>query len=122
MTALILCHFVLSLAHGMAHHRLGIKLTAAQDLFVMGVIVVAPLISLALFYTRLQKWGAGLLLLSMLASLLFGIINHFVLISPDHVSHLPPGQWALSFKITAVLLSIIEALGTLLGWLGLRAE
>jgi hypothetical protein len=110
------------LLHGMAHQHLGISLTAVQEAFVLSVIVMAPLVALALFFTRLQQWAAGLLLLSMLGSLLFGVANHFVLISPDHILHLPAGEWARSFQITAILLSVTECIGCLLGWLGLRSN
>jgi hypothetical protein len=39
----------------------------------------------------------------------FGVINHFVLSSPDHVAHVDP-QFRSLFTTTAVLLAVTEAL------------
>jgi hypothetical protein len=57
---------------------------------------------------------------SMAGSMLFGIYYHFLEISPDHVSRvgaLPQKFWALIFKISAVLLALVEAAGV---WAGMR--
>jgi hypothetical protein len=48
--------------------------------------------------------------LSLTAALLFGVVNHFVLDSPDHVAHIV-AQWKVLFGTTAVLLALTEALG-----------
>jgi steroid 5-alpha reductase family enzyme len=47
----------------------------------------------------------------MAASLVFGVVNHFVLSTPDHVSHVDP-RWQPLFAATAVLLAVTEALGS----------
>jgi hypothetical protein len=52
-----------------------------------------------------------LLLVSMLGSLIFGFCYHYVIISPDHVAHLPPGDARFAFRVTALLLVIVEAFG-----------
>jgi hypothetical protein len=44
---------------------------------------------------------------------LFGLVNHFVVASPDHVAHVDR-QWRDLFTTTAVLLTVSEALGTVL--------
>jgi hypothetical protein len=44
----------------------------------------------------------------MAASLVFGVVNHFLLASPDHVSHVAQ-QWRTLFATTAVLLALTEA-------------
>jgi hypothetical protein len=51
-----------------------------------------------------------LLLASMLGSLIFGACYHYVVISPDHVAHLPAGDARGLFRITALLLLLTEAL------------
>ena len=57
-------------------------------------------------------WPAlWLLLLSMLGALIFGVCYHYLIISPDHVAHLPPGDARGMFRITAVLLVATEAVG-----------
>lgn len=117
-TAVVLAHGLVATVHGLAHERLAIELTATQKVFVHVVITVAPLVSMLLLWTRLRKAGAALLLLSMLGSLIFGVVNHFLIVSPDHVQHLAAGGWRFPFQLTALLLVITECLGC---WIGARA-
>jgi hypothetical protein len=117
-TVIVLIHALVSMVHGLAHQHLAIELTAAQKLFVIVVITLAPLLAMVLLWTRLRRGGAALLLLSMLGSLIFGVVNHFLIISPDHVQHLSIGSWKFPFQITAVLLAVIEIVGC---WIGARA-
>lgn len=82
--------------------------------------MLAPLAAGLLLWKRMKTAGALLLAASMAGSLIFGVYNHFVALSPDHVSHvglLPQKFWALIFQITAVLLVLIEATGI---WAGMR--
>lgn len=117
-TAVVLGHGIVATVHGLAHQHLAIDLTPAQKVFVLVVITLAPLVSMLLLWTRLRRTGAILLLLSMLGSLIFGVLNHFLIISPDHVQHLAMGDWRFPFQLTAGLLVITECLGC---WVGARA-
>ena len=54
--------------------------------------------------------------------LIFGVANHFLIVSADHVSHLPAGQWVLPFQVTAVLLALTESVGCLVGLAALLAK
>ena len=108
---IVLAHAVAVSAHGLAHARLHVVLSPAEMLFVYAVIVLGPLLSLVLLWTRLVRMGAFLLLGSMAASLLFGAYKHFLAAGPDHIFHLPPGAWQTPFQITAALLAGTEALG-----------
>lgn len=118
-TAIVLAHLIVATAHGLAHKHLAIDLSLAQKLFVLAVITVAPLVSMLLLWTRLRKAGAALLSLSMAGSLIFGVINHFVIASADHVMHLPAGDWRFPFQLTSILLIITECLGC---WIGAAAS
>jgi hypothetical protein len=121
-TVVVLAHGLVATAHGLAHKHLAIDLTFTQKLFVLSVITVAPLVSMLLLWTRLRKAGAALLLLSMAGSLIFGVINHFVIASADHVLHLPVGDWRFPFQITAIVLFITECFGCWIGAAALRAK
>ncbi|MCU1267612.1 MAG: hypothetical protein JWM21_3930 [Acidobacteria bacterium] len=114
-TALVLGHALVATVHGLAHQRLAIELTVAQELFILIIITLAPLASMFLLWTRLRRVGGAILLLSMLGSLVFGAVNHFMITSPDHVQHLAQGTWRLPFQITAVLLAVTEIIGC---WIG----
>ena len=56
----------------------------------------------------------------MAGSLLFGAYYHYVFVSPDHVSHLPPGDAQGLFRVTAALLSVTEFFGLIIALIGYR--
>lgn len=116
----IVAHAAVGSLHAAAHQTLGVELSPLQLLFILAVIMLAPLIAALLLWKRMTATGATLLAGSMAGSLIFGVYNHFVAISPDHVSHvgaMPQKFWALIFQITAALLTLVEALGI---WAGIR--
>jgi hypothetical protein len=53
----------------------------------------------------------------MLGSFLFGVYYHFVLVSPDNISHLPPGtsQSHSHFVTSAGVIALIELTSALYG-------
>lgn len=106
--------------HGLSHIGADIWLSFFGNTFVTLVIIVAPFVSLLLLHTIRLKWlGMLLLFLSMFGSFLFGVWNHFLVAGPDNVIHVPPGMWQQPFQVTAVLLTIIQAIGTGIGVWGL---
>ena len=52
----------------------------------------------------------------MLAALAFGAVHHYVLVSPDHVAHLPEGDAQGLFRATAAAMLVLEAAGAWAGW------
>jgi hypothetical protein len=86
----------------------------------MTVILLAPLIALVLSWTRYARAGLWLLFVSMLGSLIFGFCYHYIIISNDHVAHLPAGDARGMFRMTALLLLITEALGVILAAIAVR--
>jgi ACR3 family arsenite efflux pump ArsB len=119
-TVSVLAHLVVSIVHGRAHESLAVGLSSWQNLYVLTVIVIAPLIAMLLIWTRLARAGFVLLVISMAGSLIFGVAYHYVVISPDHVSHLPPGDAQGLFRTTALLLVLTELFGVVVGLWGLR--
>jgi hypothetical protein len=119
-TASVLAHLLVSIVHGRAHGSLRIGLSEWQNFYVMTVIVLAPLVAMILIWTRYADTGLVVLILSMAGSLIFGVAYHFVVISPDHVSHLPPGDEQGLFRTTALFLVLTELFGVLVGLWGLR--
>ena len=120
VTIAVLAHLVVNILHGQAHASLGVGLSNWQNVYVLTVIVLSPLVALALVFTRYARGGLWLLLLSMLGSFIFGFCYHYIIISPDHVSHLPAGEAQGMFRVTAVLLLITEAFGVIVAALALR--
>ena len=120
-TIAVLAHLLVSFFHGSAHTELGVDLSTWQKSYVAIVIMVAPLVALTLIWTKHYRLGLLLLVASMAGSLIFGAYYHYVAISPDHVSHLPPGEAQGLFRLTALLLVVTEVFGLIVGVLGLRA-
>jgi cytochrome bd-type quinol oxidase subunit 2 len=114
-TAIVLAHFAVVMVHGSAHTQLKVGLASWQTAFVLIVIVVAPLLSAILIWTRFSRFGFWLLAVAMGGALVFGVYFHYLTISPDHVSHLPPGDAQGAFRLTALLLAITEAIGLTIG-------
>ena len=122
VTIVVLAHLAVNALHGQAHTRLAIGLSTWQQAYVLTVILMAPLVALVLVFTRYERAGLWLLGVSMLGSFIFGFCYHYVIISSDHVAHLPPGDTGARalFRVTALLLLITEAFGEAVGAILLR--
>src|SRR6185295_2461073 len=122
VTIAVVAHLIVVLLHGQAHTRLSVGLSNWQQSYVLVVIVIAPLVALVVSFTRYARASLWLLLASMLGSLIFGACYHYLIISPDHVAHLPAGDARGLFRITALLLLLTEALGVAVAGIGLRTR
>ena len=111
LAAIVFLHLVVTAIHGWAHAGAVIPVSTTANIFILTVIVIAPIVGAAMLWWFSPPRGAWLLAISLAASLVFGIVNHFVLESPDHVAHVA-AAWRLSFGVTAVLLALTEALGS----------
>ncbi|HJZ70526.1 MAG TPA: hypothetical protein VKE51_02235 [Vicinamibacterales bacterium] len=113
LAAIVLIHLVVSFVHGAAHAGAQVFLPFAGTLFVYIVILAGPLVGLALLPWRTQA-GAVVIALTMTGSLLFGVINHFIIPGSDHVAHVAR-EWQSMFATTAALLAVLEAAGAVVG-------
>jgi hypothetical protein len=114
-TLAVVVHAFIAALHGAAHSDLGIQMSMAENAFIDSVIVAAPILAAIALWTRLSRFGALLLAVSMAGALVFGAYHHYVAISPDHVAHLPAGNLQGLFRTTAVWLVISEAAGVAVG-------
>ena len=120
LLVIVVVHHGVAALHGAAHAVLQIELTPFQMVYVTGVIIVAPLVGAALLFTRHAHLGAVLLVGSMFAALVFGLVYHVLLPGPDNISTVGPGGWAITFQATGVALSGFEGMTGVLGTLFLR--
>jgi hypothetical protein len=109
MATAVLAHLVTAVVHGAAHGGAQIPISVVASLFVFVVILAGPVLGLAVSW-RAERLGSLIVALTMAGSLVFGFVNHFLVDSPDHVSHVE-AQWRMIFGTTAVLLTISEMLG-----------
>jgi hypothetical protein len=86
-----------------------------QLAFIALVIFATPVVAAVLLWTRYRVTGAWLLVASMAGSLVFGLLYHFLVPGSDNVFAQPPGTWRSAFVITAVLLSLLQATGVVVG-------
>jgi len=112
---IVLAHLAVTVFHGRAHAGAVVPVSPAASIFIFTVIVVAPLIGAAILWFFSISVGAWMLGLSLGGALIFGVVNHFVLESPDHISHIA-AQWRALFTVSAVLLALTEALGSSLAF------
>ena len=113
---IVIVHFAINVAHGIAHQHLAIGLNSFQKIFVAVVIVVAPLYAAYLIWKGSLRTGGMLLAVSMAGALAFGVYYHFILPGPDHVTHINlPISLDMRdiFDVSAVLLALFECLGVL---------
>ena len=110
----VVVHFVVATWHGVAHVHVPVPLTGLQTVFVWAVILAMPFVGVCLLWTRWARAGAWVIAVAMLASLVFGVLNHFVLDSPDYVMHVPEHEWPHAFVLSAALVAVTEAVGMVL--------
>lgn len=113
----VVAHLLIGVGHSVAHLGAGVALTAAQQVFVAVVIAAAPFYGIYLHYRRGGTIGAIVLTVAMAASLIFGLVFHFVADTPDNIGHVHSasvGGWAPAFHTSAYAVLAVEVLGTLL--------
>jgi hypothetical protein len=114
LCAIVVAHLIVSFVHGAAHAQAHVELSPAASAFVIAVILAGPVLGLALTW-RAERLGGWLTAVTLTASLAFGVINHFILSSPDHVAHVAAESRVL-FAATAALLAVLEAAGAWMAW------
>lgn len=91
-----------------------VALTLWQNLYVLVVITVGPILGAALLFSRWQRMAGLLLATSMFGSLVFGGWYHFLSATTDNVAAVQ-GVWHSTFLWSAVAIAILEAAGLLIG-------
>ncbi len=110
LTVVVLIHLAVSMIHGAAHAGAHVDLSQAGSLFVFIVILIGPLVGLGLTWPA-RRIGSWIIAITMAGSFVFGLVNHFLIIGDDHVSHVDP-QWRTLFAASAIILAGIELLGS----------
>jgi hypothetical protein len=123
----VLAHIIVNGLHGIAHQQAEVSISDLQFAYVFLVILVAPIAATVMLSfnrpKKMQRGGAWLLLISMLGSLLFGLIYHVVLPSSDNIFTVMQGPSlnnAIFFTSTAILLVMIDGLGSWIGAIAVR--
>jgi hypothetical protein len=114
-TAVVVLSVAVNLLHTASHAgQHVISLPGWQLAYIAVVIYAAPVVAV-LLWTRYRLAGAWLLAASMAGSFVFGLVFHFLVSGADNVFTLPPGTWRTAFLVTAVLLLMLQMIGSLIG-------
>ena len=121
-TIVVVLSTAANLLHGFAHQGQQVmSFPAWQWAYILSLIYVAPVVAAALLWTRYQRVGAWLLFASMAGSLVFGLAYHFLIPGADNAFTLQPGAWRTTFQVSAALVLLLQAIGSVVGVWALNA-
>jgi hypothetical protein len=109
LAGIVVLHLLITLVHGVTHVAAPVALAPWAMALVLVVIVMGPIAGLACMRVR-PAAGALIVGITLAASGVFGLVNHFLIQGSDHVAHVA-GPWRLLFGATAMLLLVTETAG-----------
>ena len=109
---IVLLNAAINVMHGLAHFASQVIPGLLDSLFIGLVIGAAPLIGLLIVCKWSQRAGGLLLLISLLASFVYGLYHHFLVSGADNALTMPEGGLSALFLITALLLLATEIVGS----------
>ena len=112
---IVAAHSIVAMLHNQAHQQIDVAISSAQNAFALSVIFVAPIVAAVLLWRGRERIGAALLTASLLGSFIFGVVNHFMLDSPDQLAHIVSSNWGNVFIISAYALAATELAGIIAG-------
>ncbi len=118
---IVAAHSIVAMVHSQAHQQIDVALSTAQNAFAMSVIFIAPIVAAVILWRGKERIGAMLLTSALIGSFIFGVVNHFMIDSPDQLAHIESSSWGNIFVISAYALAITELAGVLAGSALLRS-
>src|SRR4029450_11080494 len=120
LAAVVVLHLLVSLVHGWAHGTAGVGGNGPSMAFVLIIIIAGPLVGLAWMWKNPVR-GARIIGVTMAASLLFGLINHFIIAGPRR-PHRAVAHARTIFELKGMLLVLTEVAGAVLGFSYSRSQ
>jgi hypothetical protein len=108
-TLVVLAHAVVIFWHLDLLARLGTVLRSDQVPLFAGLANMVPLVAVIFLWAHFPRVG-GWLLLFLAVPLAIGGYSHFLSSGSDNVFRMAPGELTLAFRISAVLLLVLEFL------------
>ena len=109
-TLVVLTHAVVVYWHLVLLARLGTVLKRDQVPLFASLANLIPLAALILLWANFRKAG-GWVLLFLAIPLAIGGYSHFLSTGSDNVFRMAPGELTFAFRVSAVLLLVLEFLG-----------
>lgn len=104
---LVFAHLAAVVLHTIAHVALQITPGPADTVFIVGVIMIAPIAALLLFRFS-DLLGSGLLAVAMIAAFAYGVYGHFLAPGPDNVTMVAADARTLVFVGTGIGIGTLE--------------
>lgn len=109
-TLVVLAHTAVVFWHLDLLAKLGTALRSNQVPLFAGLASIVPLIAVILMWAHFPRVG-GWLLLVLAVPLAIGGYSHFLSPGSDNVFRMTPGELTFAFRMSAVLLLVLEFLG-----------
>jgi hypothetical protein len=107
-TLAVLAHAVIVVWHLFVLAKIPPGLTGHQVLSAAFAINVVPLVGLVLLWTHYPRLASVLMLVALAVGFSAGGFEHFASNGPDNVFRMVATEWSVPFKISAVLLALLE--------------
>ena len=117
-TFVVLAHAGVVFWHLVLVAKITPGLTDHQVLAATTAINLVPTVALVLLWAHFPRLGGFLLFLPLAVGLAIGCKEHFVTPGPLNVFYMATTPWVLPFRVTAVLLLVLEVLGC---WIAFQA-
>ena len=117
----VIVHMLVQVPHAAAHNILHIGVSRWQNIYILVVINLLPIVA-AIMVWRRKRSGYLLLFLAMAGSFVFGVFYHFIAPGSDNVNSLGVHPWSNTFLWSAVFLALVEGAGAIIGLIGIRSN
>ncbi len=120
LVVVIVLHLGVTVAHAIAHWQAQVTLSRPALSFVLTIVLIGPVVGLIIQRTAYPRGGAWVIAATLAAAFYFGLANHFLILGPDHVTHVAEARQGL-FETTALLLFVTESFGSVVAaWCATR--
>jgi len=117
----VIVHILVQVPHAAAHNMLHIEVSRWQNIYILVVINLLPIVA-AIMVWRRKRLGYLLLFLAMAGSFVFGVFYHFIAPGSDNVNSLGVHPWSNTFLWSAVFLALVEGAGAIIGLIGISSN
>jgi Na+/H+ antiporter NhaC len=117
-TFVVLSHAAVVFWHLVLVAKITPGLTDHQVLAATTAVNLVPTFAMVLLWAHFPRLGGFLLFLPLAVGLMIGGSEHFVTPGPLNVFYMANTPWVLPFRVTAVLLLVLEVVGC---WIAIQA-
>lgn len=116
-TLIVLAHAVVVFWHLLTHTHIGSPLVYDLAMVYAALVGFLPINALILMWANLPKAGAWLLLSFLIMPLAVFGREHFLHLGPENLFQIASGEWTSRFRLSAVLLLVLELVAC---WVSIR--